>query len=169
MPVYYNEKHKIKFKRLRDGLVHSTWDGGFHLIPASKPIIVPTKPKISFIKLPRSNKHLDLTNIMYDKPIFESSEGTWDFYIDYEFMGSDKPPDYLSKSWFKTFNTLEDYFDGTLFDVELEDSPKKIYEGIIFVESYRPGKNMYPMITLSYDLTWNWLFSDDDKYRESIQ
>ena len=136
MPIYYNKSHSITF--MKGNMTKNSWTD-FHMVPSSRPYVVPPPPRLTFVNLPRSNTILDLTTALTNGVTFDVSEGEWEFYIDHD----------LWNGWPDSFDTISDFFDGASFTVKLDDQEEHVYYGQIYVSNYVPGED-YSRITLHY-------------------
>ncbi len=147
MSVYYYGSHSITFTKIVTGtntrIVKNSWVD-FHLIPSTRPYLAIPKINNIFVKLPRSNKVLDLTNSLTKSRIYEGSYGSWEFYLDTDQWNS----------WAEAIDELEDFFDGSEFEICFNAEPNRTYSGIIFISNYSP-EDQYSKIKLDYDITWN--------------
>ena len=146
MAVYYYGSHSITFEKIQigsnDRIVKNSWVD-FHLVPSTRHFLEIPKVQTILVKLPRSNKILDLTNSLNPNLVFEGSTGTWDFMIDHDRWSN----------WTEALDVLEEYFDGSEFIVRFDDNPSVYYNGALFVSNYTPGQD-YSTISIDYDLTW---------------
>lgn len=54
----------------------------FHLIPKTRPLIVPPTPKTSYVDIPGGDGSLDFTEALNGYPVFNSRSGSWEFYVE---------------------------------------------------------------------------------------
>lgn len=144
MTVQYDGSHSITFLKLEgerdeDGF-HNSWTD-FHLIPASRPYITVANPKIQYLNLPRSKKILDLTYMQSSGLHYDARSGNWDFYIDHNQWDN----------WEKALSTFIDYFDGSAFEVILNDESTYVYKGRLTLASYST-EDVASKISIGYSL-----------------
>ncbi len=153
MAIYYYGAHSITFTKTITGtnqtVVKNSW-ADFHLVPSARPFLEIPKVQTIMVKLPRSNKILDITNSLNPNQAFEGSTGSWEYMIDLDKWNS----------WTEAIDALEDYFDGSEFSISLDDNPNMVYSGMIFLSDYTPDAE-FSKVKLEYDLTWKPYWSGE--------
>ena len=140
MSITYYGAHSITFIRKRDHAIRNSWRD-FHLVPSKKPVVTVPEVASVMIQLPRSSKVIDATNILSNKRLFGLSEGEWEFIID----------DSKWEHWAYALDAADMYFDGTEFELFLNDAPSIIYDGVLKISNYSPGQEN-SSITIAYTL-----------------
>lgn len=103
----------------------NTWDD-WYLIPSSRPVVNPPKPKTKYIDIPGADGHLDLSTALTGDIAYERREGSWEFYVD---NGHD--------AWYNIYSDILDYLHGQLLNAVLEDDPLYYYEGRFEVNKWK--------------------------------
>lgn len=134
MSIFYNEDHSIQIGDF------NTWTD-WHLVPTSRPHVVPATPKYSFTDIPAAHGSLDLTEALNHYVKFNQREGTWAFYIDND----------IEDDWSLIYSKIANDLGGQKFKVVLMDDPNWYYIGRVDVSDFSTG-NDYSQITLSYKL-----------------
>lgn len=157
----YNGEHSITF-----GTKNSWTD--YHMIPTSRPIISPPKPKRITVDIPGTNGYLDLTTALTGGVIpLNRRTGQWNFVID---------PDYNFHTIYGTVLTDLLTMAVTDFPIILSDQPDLTYYGVLFVENAQCDSRNNVLV-ISYDIQpypiksitgqWEWdPFNFDTNYIE---
>lgn len=149
MSVVYNGSHSIEING------YNTWTH-WHLVPASRPYVVPAPPNINIVQLPGTDKFIDLTDILPGGLTHQQRSGSWEFYIDHDKWGS----------WSVAYNTISDLLHGKKVTVRLVDDLTRQYSGRISVQ-YSPDQN-YSKIVLNYTLYPSFEHNDNPIVDPSI-
>lgn len=163
--------HSISFGEAgRDKTVASvnhlnTWRD-WHMVPTSRPVVNPPKPRTNFLTVPGRDGSIDYSEVMGGIS-FENRTGTWEFAVYHDINES------LNISWAQLYSEIMTNLHGRELQVFLEDEPRYFYTGRISVKSWKSDK-YYSTVTLEYDLdpykftvdryTVNGLYSDSDEY-----
>lgn len=166
MQVTYDGEHSlligdfINGKYDESGFIH-TWKD-WHLIPKSKPIIVPPEPQSNTIEVPGMNGKIDITERLLGYPIYYNRTGSLEFYVDDTQDGWD---------WQTAYDTILNAIHGFNRKVILCDSPSFYYEGRLSVNEFKSEK-MCDTIVIDYDFapfrqmlfttTEHWLWNPFD-------
>lgn len=140
MDVQYSGIHSMNFWHMDNKVKKNTWTD-FHLIPNKRPFVVNAEPKFTIIKIPGTNKRIDITDFLTDVPTFGSRTGEWEFIIVHD----------MWENWVNAYNNLCDYFHGHSVIVELTDEPHMYYSGIVTVGNYS-SESEYSIIRIKYEL-----------------
>lgn len=118
------------------GEKRNTWVD-WKLISASPPMVEPPEVYTNYVDIPgRKEGPIDLSEVLSDGPVYQNSEGSWDFV---SAMHSDNRPElYLE---------MKAFLHGKSMRIELEEDPIHYYNGRIFLEKPRTGKghNQYSL------------------------
>lgn len=128
--IYYGD-HSITI----DG--KSTWTD-FHLAPKSRPEFAPPKMKTKLVSVEGASSRLDLSTTLTGYPIFENSEGSWEFICD---------PDYTN--WADIYMRVMSWVHGRTRKVILEDDPDYFRECLLTVNSHK-SEDHYTSFTINY-------------------
>lgn len=117
----------------------NTWDD-WHLVPTSRPVVNPPKPKTIYVDVPGANGSLDLTETIYNDVVYDSRVGSWEFMVEngHEY-------------WDVLYSNIMNYLHGHQFHVILEDDLSFYYNGRVSVNQWKSDPN-YSLITLDYHL-----------------
>ena len=122
----------------------NTWTD-WHLVPSSRPVINPPKPKKTIIEVPGSNTVIDLTEYLTGDVTYSNRTGSIEFYV-----MNDKP-----QTWYDLYSEIMDFLQGQKVQLYLEEEyesvPKYYYEGRVEVNEWRSEKD-YSKIVIDYDL-----------------
>ena len=117
----------------------NTWTD-WHMVPSSRPVINPPKPKTTIIDIPGSNNRIDLSEILAGDITYENRTGSIEFIV-----MNDKP-----MTWYDLYNAIMDFMHGRVVQVSLEEEPDWYYEGRVQVNNWRSDPD-YSRITIDYD------------------
>lgn len=130
----------------------------FHMIPKSKIIFAPPKPKTTIVDIPNADGQLDYTEALSDSIKYENRKGTISFLV---LTGAD----YTS-----VYSEMLTFFNGKKMRVVLDDDPLYYYEGRFAVNEWKSWEGR-STIALDYDLEpykyavsstsyYDWLWDD---------
>lgn len=140
MSIIYGGAHSVLFID-SNGTKTDSWDN-MHLIPASRLAVPIPQPSLSIIKVPGSNKIIDMTEYMSTSMTFESVSGAFEFYVDLDQWSS----------WDECYVYFKNFFAGKVFSFILADNPTYKYTGRLSAQELKSGAN-WPMLSISYILT----------------
>ncbi len=141
--------HSIAFEN------KNTWDD-FHLVPSSKPIILPPEIKTKTVDIPGGDGVIDLTESLTGYPVFGNREGSFSFIVANNYMQIMDQ----DISWEETYKKVLSYFHGRKMRLVLEDDPKWYYEGRLAISDPKQYR-AYSAITLEYNLgPYKWSLRD---------
>lgn len=124
----------------------NTWDD-WHLIPSSRPVVLPPKKKKKTLEIPGMDGVLDLSETLTKYPVFSNRQGSWEFIVDNGY-----------KEWYQAYSDIMDYLHGQKMIVSLEDDREYFYEGTFEVNEWRSEKD-YSRIVIDYDVgPYKWTF-----------
>ena len=103
----------------------NTWDD-WHLIPSSRPIFNPPKPKTNYVDIPGANGHLDLSEVVSGEVVYEARTGSLEFIVDNG-----------HKEWHDLYSEIMNYLHGKTMRAVLEDDPTFYYEGRFSVNQWK--------------------------------
>lgn len=138
--------HSITFIDVDDATKRvNTWED-WHLVPSSRPVIVPPKVQTKYVDIPGADGSLDLTDYLAGRPTFANREGTIDFTVlnNYNIEGYE----YV---WSGLYSDIMDYLHGKRKLMILEDDPVYYYQGRFSVDSWATDQHN-SKITIGYNL-----------------
>ena len=133
----------------------NTWND-FHLVPSSKPIILPPEVKTKIVDIPGGDGVIDLTESLTGHPVFGNRAGSITFIIvdDFTYLMNEHV------SWEESYQKLLSYIHGRKMKMVLEDDPEWYYEGrftVVDPKQYRA----YSGITVEFDVgPYKWYLRD---------
>lgn len=108
----------------------NTW-ADWYLIPSSRPVFNPPKPKTKFVDIPGADWHLDLSTVLTGDIAYSSREGSIEFIVD-----NGQLSDYDHRKWSILYSDILDYLHGKYMKAVLEDDPSFYYEGRFTVNQW---------------------------------
>ena len=133
MSEYSKWVHSVNFDHI------NTWDD-WHLVPMSRPVINPPTRKSIIVDIPGADGHLDLSEVVTGKPVYNNRTGSIEFMVQNGF-----------RPWATMFSTVMNALHGKFMDVVLDDDPTWTYHGLITVSKWTTSDH-YSTITIDYDL-----------------
>lgn len=103
----------------------------FGLLLKSRPEISPPSPKLKLIKVPGSNKVIDLTESLTGEVKYETRQITAEFYI-----VDDRA------RWPILYSNILTYLHGKSVRIIMDDDPNYFYTGRVTVEELKPDKKI---------------------------
>ena len=152
--TYYTEEHSISFGEIMlDNstnlsvfeVLANTWED-WHLIPSSRPSIVPPPVVTKYIEIPGSDGVIDLSEYLTGKATYGARNGSLSFVVDND-----------HESWETIRQNMINYLHGKKVKMRLEDDPYYFYEGRFTVGNWESGAD-HSSISITYNL-------DPFKYR----
>lgn len=139
--------HSVNF--VKGDEVRNTWDDWF-LIPKSRPLINPPKPKFNFVDIPGCHSSIDLTEVVSNSVPLSDRTGSLEFIVaNSTCVGFD----INEKSWFVRYEELLSFLNGQSVKLYLDDEPNVIYEGRFEVSNWNSDPNDgYSSVTLEYTI-----------------
>lgn len=134
MSFYYTGEHTITIGD------KNTWTD-WHLIPSSRPFVVPAQPKYTFTDIPGMNGSLDTTESLLNYVTYKNREGSWEFFVE-----NDK-----EETWAELLSIISMDTAGQRLKVVLNDDPNWYYIGRVFVNNWA-SEQITSKITLNYNL-----------------
>lgn len=120
----------------------NTWDD-WHLIPSSRPVVVPPELEENYVKVPGRDGFVDINGLIFERPTYGKRAGSWEFIVH---------PDYAeTEPWDVKYSRLLAFLHGKTHTVVLEDDPGRYYEGILKVNAWKPGDS-WSTVTIDYVL-----------------
>lgn len=121
----------------------NTWTD-WHLVPSSRPVINPPKPKTQYVDIPGADGSIDLTESLAGRPVFSDREGSLDFIVlnDFNVDGYDY-------NWIEVYTSVMQYLHGQHMRMVLDDDPNYYYEGRFAVNSWKSDRSN-STITIDY-------------------
>lgn len=116
----------------------NTWDD-WHLMPASRPLIVPPGIRTEYIEIPGMDYIIDLSDYFNDRVIYTARGGSLEFYVMNGYG-----------SWANRYSEIMNYLHGKKFKLILEDDPGWYYTGRMSVNQWQSVKD-WSRITLDYN------------------
>ena len=134
----YNGAHSVYFGD------KNTWTDWF-LIPGSRPVFNPPKPKTHYLDIPGADGSIDLSESLTRCPVFNDREGTMDFIVDNG-----------HKEWNELYSEIMDYLHGRTMKARLADDPEYYYEGRFSVNEWR-SEESNSVISIDYRVSpYKW-------------
>lgn len=131
--MYYS----ITFKN-SSNVSKNTWDD-WHLIPSSPPMIEPPEVYTNYVDIPgRTAGAIDLSEVLTGGPVYQDSEGSWEFIMEEGFY-----------SRAELYEILKKFLHGRNMKIYLEEDPAHYYYGRITV-GMPSTSNTNPTFTLDY-------------------
>lgn len=118
----------------------NTYDD-WHLVPETRPIVVPPEPKYKYLEIPGANGVIDLTESLTGTPIFNNREGEWTFYVLNGFG-----------EWADRLSTMMSFMQGCRLRVVLDDDPGFCYEGRFHITDWDSSGDTYSIVTIAYNV-----------------
>ena len=103
----------------------NTW-ADWYLIPSSRPVFNPPRPKTKFVDVPGADWHIDMSTVLTGDIAYEARQGSLEFIVDNG-----------HKDWFDLYSEIMDYLHGKLLKATLEDEPVYYYEGRFSVNEWK--------------------------------
>lgn len=124
----------------------NTWTD-WHLVPSSRPVINPPKPKVQYVDIPGADGSIDLTESLAGRPVYSDREGSLDFIVLNDFN-----VDNYRYNWIDVYTSIMRHLHGRRMKMILEDEPNYYYEGRFEVNSWKSDANN-STITIDYHLS----------------
>ena len=152
--------HSITFIDVDDATKRvNTWED-WHLVPSSRPVIVPPKVQTKYVDIPGADGSLDLTDYLAGRPTFANREGTIEFTV----LNNYNIERY-KYNWSRLYSDIMDYLHGKRKLMILEDNPHYYYKGRFSVDSWATDQHN-SKITIGYNLwpykTHTYMFMGTD-------
>lgn len=142
--------HSITFRTSSD-TDYNTWSN-WHMIPASRPVITHPEMVITTVQIPGKSGSIDLTNYLYNKPIYKNRSGSFDFYV------MEGYNDYRT-----TKMEILKVLHGQKVKMIFEDDPNYYYVCTIKVDKWI-NEASRPSVTISYTAEpYKYQLSDDKR------
>jgi len=126
-------------RRFKRGI--NTWDD-WHLIPTSRPEIVPPEVYTNYVDLPGANGKLDLSEYLTGEPTYKNRTGTLDFFVANGYG-----------LWNERYNDMLRFVHGKVLYMALLDEPAYFYKGRFKLDKFgSDGKTNWSSVTISYEL-----------------
>lgn len=117
----------------------NTWDD-WHLVPTSRPLVVPPNVNTSYVTVPGASGSLDLTEALTGHPTYSNRNGSWEFLVMNGYG-----------SWEARYSEIMGYLHGKKFRAILDDDPNYYYEGRFSVASWTSPKD-WSRISINYNV-----------------
>lgn len=117
----------------------NSWDD-WHLIPTSRPVFNPPKPKLKTVDVPGGDGLLDVSELLTGYPVYENRTGSIEFMVHNGY-----------EEWQVAYSNIMDYLHGQRLRAVLEDDPDYFYEGRYSVNIWKSDK-AYSLITIDYSV-----------------
>lgn len=113
-----------------------------HIVPTSRPVIVPPSVKTHYIDIPGADGSIDLSDSLASQPRFSNRSGSIDFAV----------YDDSLYEWPNIYERIITILHGQKARAVLEDYPSKFYLGRWAMTDWKQTAGMLPSLTLSYNL-----------------
>lgn len=148
--TYYTEEHSISFGNVKTiteqgksydtfDVIANTWTD-WHLIPSSRPSVVPPTIVTKYVEIPGSDGVLDLSNFLTGRPTYGQRQGSFSFIVDND-----------HEQWEKLRSKITNALHGKKLNMRLEDDPNYFYTGRFTVGNWETGSD-HSTVSLSYQL-----------------
>ena len=127
--------HSITFKNKNGD--KNIWDD-WHLIPSSRPVFNPPKPKTTYVDIPGANGSLDLSEVVSGEVVYEPRTGSFELIVANGYQ-----------DWHVLYSEILNYLHGQNTKAILEDDPDYYYEGRFAVNQWKSDP-YYSVITIDY-------------------
>ena len=117
----------------------NTWDD-WHLIPSSRPVFNPPKPKTNYVDIPGADWHIDLSEAVSGEIVYEARTGSIEFIVDNG-----------HQEWHELYSEIMNYLHGMDMKAILEDDPTFYYEGRFSVNQWKSDPHN-SKITIDYSV-----------------
>lgn len=125
----------------------NTWDD-WHLVPSSRPLVVPPAPKTSYADVVAGDGSIDLTTALTSKITYANRSGSWEFIV---INPGQIPVSGYFHDWTELYSAIMAYLHGKSFEIVLDDDPNWYYTGRVFVSSWSSDEGN-SKITIGYNL-----------------
>lgn len=133
--TYEHGKQKGMFRGI------NTWED-WHLIPASRPEIVPPEVYTNYVDLPACHGKLDLSEYLTGGPVYKNRTGSLEFIAanGYGF-------------WQERYNQICNFLHGKKMTMSLYDEPEYFYTGRFRVQGWQSdGSTNWSTVAIDYEL-----------------
>lgn len=117
----------------------NTWTT-WHLIPSSRPSVVPPGVSANSVQIPGRNGSIDMTEYLSGGVTYGDRSGSWDFLVDND-----------HEYWVTIKNNITNFLHGKRMSCMLEDDPTRVYTGRFSVGEWKSDATC-SSITISYVL-----------------
>ena len=131
--------YAITFTR-DDGATMNTWSN-WHLVPSSRPVVAPPKPKYVEIDIPGSDGTIDLSTVLTGDIVYENRTGSWEFVV-----MNEKP-----ETWYDLYSSIMGFLHGSKVKIFLEEEPEYYFEGRCDIDEWASDPD-YSRITINYNV-----------------
>lgn len=131
--IWYNKTHTITFGD------KNTWTD-WHLVPSTRPVILPPSVKTSYATLLGSDNQVDCTEAVAGRPTYDYRTGSLEFYVDNDW-----------EPWYEVYSKVMDYLHGQDMKAYLSDDKYYYYTGRYSVNTWR-SDSVNSMITIDYNV-----------------
>lgn len=138
------EKHAVAFRYEGSATWFNTWDN-LHMIPETRPSIVPPSLKTNYIDIPGGDGSFDATSSLWGYPNYNMREGSIVFIV-----LSDWHHDSGYENWANKYNSLVQLFHGKEMYMALCND-NGYFKGRITLGEWTTNET-YSTITLNYNL-----------------
>lgn len=117
----------------------NTWDD-WHLIPESRPVFLPPDMKTSYVEIPGTDGHINLSKALTGEMMYKTRQGNLKFYVENGF-----------KDWAVLYSEIMEYLHGQDMKIVLEDDPSFYYEGTVSVNKWASEPHRSEIV-IDYDI-----------------
>lgn len=129
----------------------NTWDD-WKMIPASRPVVAPPVEKVISVDVPGRDGTTYLSKSLTGYPVFQSREGSWEFYLDTDNLRGTNLSDPIGAGMLD--HLMRALAKGNSVPaqtkVRLEDDPAFFFLGRVWVDGGIKQKNGHSTVTLAY-------------------
>lgn len=112
----------------------------WHLIPLTRPVILPPAQKVTTLDIPGADGVIDLSTALTGYPVYSNRTGSIEFMVE-------NGHDY----WYEVYSGVMDALHGKKMALRLEDDMAYYYYGRVAVNTWKSDEH-YSTITIDYDL-----------------
>lgn len=137
-----------------NGVNYNTWDD-WHLIPSTRPLVVPARQKQYLYDIHGGNGSIDESDTLRNFPLYNDREGSWEFYVENDYG-----------YWQSRYTDIMESVHGLKCIVTLDDDPSWYYTGRVYVNDWKSDKDR-SKIVLDYTLypyKKSWISSTDEDW-----
>jgi hypothetical protein len=133
--------HSISFYDTVNYHVRNTWDD-WHLIPSSRPVVVPPPVKSEIVEIPGANGVLDLSRSLTGFTTYGNREGSFEFIVANGYS-----------DWCETYSAISSFLHGKTLAMVLDDDSKYLYDGTFSINNWASNSDgTWSNITIDYSV-----------------
>ena len=127
--------HSLIFKDGND--TRNTWNN-WHLIPSSRPVVVPPTPTYKYVDIPGRDGSLDFSDYLIGRPTYGDRSGSFTFYVANEDPNTGRG----YGNWASRKQEIAQFLDGKkILKMTLEDDINHYYVGRFYLKDWNSGEH----------------------------